>query len=238
MPQSAIAACNWEIVPSGDVFKDNQLTGVSAISSNDAWAVGITATGIENNSDTTMSELWNGRRWHEVAIPNPGGPGTEDDLLGVSAISANDVWAVGDMVLNAGQTLSEHWNGAQWTVAPSPSPSGIDDALDGVAAISANDVWAVGRTQGNPSYQTLIEHWNGSQWSVIPSPNANNNTNWLRSVSVVAANDVWALGFYNMTDSLRLTLIDVGMECDGRSSQARTQAAPLTTLGDSPRCQA
>ena len=42
----------------------------------------------------------------------------------VDALKANNAWAVGVLLLNAGfdgnTTLIEHWNGSAWTVTPSP----------------------------------------------------------------------------------------------------------------------
>ncbi len=45
-------------------------------------------------------------------------------LNGVAAVSANDMWAVGDYESSGSllQTLTEHWNGTVWSVVPSPSP--------------------------------------------------------------------------------------------------------------------
>ena len=117
-------------------------------------------------------------------------------LNAVSAVSASDVWAVGDSA-NFTQTLIEHWNGSQWSVVPSLNPA-FYNALYGITALSTQNAWAVGFS-GSASgvQQTLIEHWNGSQWSVIPSPNPKNSqNNALLSVSVISATDIWAVGYY------------------------------------------
>jgi hypothetical protein len=93
------------------------------------------------------------------------------------------------------QALTEHWNGAQWSVVPSPSPGSTNNELLSVAAISATDVWAVGFTSNNsPNDQTLIEHWNGTQWRVAPSPNPGVSSDHLEGVAAVSATDVWAVG--------------------------------------------
>ena len=64
----------------------------------------------------------------------------------MAAISATDVWAVGEQNLN--QTVTEHWNGTAWSVVPSPSVTagGVQDFLSSVSAIGSSDVWAVGST--------------------------------------------------------------------------------------------
>jgi hypothetical protein len=110
----------------------------------------------------------------------------------LAAVSANDVWAVGQTYAN--QTLIQHWDGTSWSVILSPNPSGVSH-LRGVAAVSATDVWAVGYYKSGP-YRTLIEHWNGTSWSVVPSPNPGASDNTLHGITAVSANDVWAVGAY------------------------------------------
>ena len=52
------------------------------------------------------------RAGNAVTSPNVG---TDINLLlGVTAVSANDVWAVG--AYSPDQTLIERWNGTEWTV--------------------------------------------------------------------------------------------------------------------------
>src|SRR5258706_11223919 len=94
-------------------------------------------------------------------IPSPDGPAGNSLLSGIAIVSSNDVWAVGQDYPGGGQqqTITEHWNGSQWSVVPSPNPS--SNFLVAVAAVSTNDVWAVGRGPNG----TLTEHWDGKQWS-------------------------------------------------------------------------
>ena len=102
-------------------------------------------------------------------VPSPNA-GLALSLRGVTALSASDIWAVGDSLSNRSggrQTLIEHWNGSTWSIVPSPTnPGAVSSELSGVTALSASDVWALGGV-GNG---TLIEHWNGTRWSVVKSP--------------------------------------------------------------------
>jgi len=93
----------------------------------------------------TLIEHWNGSTWSIVPSPNAGDGG---ELKAVAAVSASDVWAVGNS-LGPGngvkKTLVEHWDGSAWSVVPSPSPDMFtDDSLLSVAARSSQEVWAVG----------------------------------------------------------------------------------------------
>jgi hypothetical protein len=129
-------------------------------------------------------------------IPSPNGPRQVNELHAVSALSENNVWAVG-VSYNTERTLSssliEHWNGSRWSVVPSPNPSGTLNILYGVAAVASNDVWAVGYA-ATASSGAVIMHWNGSVWSVVPNPPSSIFMSNLLALAVISANDIWAVG--------------------------------------------
>ena len=128
-------------------------------------------------------------------IPSPNAPGN-NVLTGVAVIADNDIWAVGYSYTSTThfETLTEHWDGARWTIVPSPSPSSISQLL-AVNATATDDVWAVGvQLPGSPlPSETLIEHWDGSQWSVFPSLNPPGSPR-LNAVVALATDDAWAVG--------------------------------------------
>ena len=93
-----------------------------------------------------------GTQWSIVSLPASG------TLHSLSAVSANDVWAVG----NNGLILN--WNGTQWGQVANPARQGA--ALEGVDALSANDVWAINLLG------TVTEQWNGTQWTAVPPASA------------------------------------------------------------------
>ncbi len=179
----------WSIVPgAGPNNYEIELNGIAAVSSNDVWIVGdyYFSRGYQR-----IIWHWNGTQWSSVPSPDPN-PGLSEWLYGVAAISANDVWAVGEYNNgNMDQTLTMHWDGTQWSIIPSPNGAGINH-LYAVTAISTNDVWAVG-AYGFPSVNTLTMHWDGTQWSIVPSP----SMDFLQTVAAVSTNDIWAAGFYN-----------------------------------------
>jgi len=90
---------------------------------------------------------------------SPPSPGSFDNLLrAVTALSACNVWAVGDYANNAGQrlTLAEHWNGTSWAVQSTPNVA-LDpfDYLFGIACTSATGCMAVGEAQSDSGNTTL-----------------------------------------------------------------------------------
>ncbi len=201
-------ACGtWHIVPSPNPEVISVLEGVTALSKQDIWTVGG-HNDFDNTHHLTLAENWNGTKW---SVSPTVDKSTENELLAVSAISANDVWAVGTFQKGnvPGKSLTEHWNGTSWQVIPSPNVSGKENWLAAVSAHATNDVWAVGYTEVNlGNYQTLTEHWNGTKWSIIPSPNVGSVGDILSGVVDVSAKDVWAVGDATVNFSTSQTLIE------------------------------
>ena len=183
----------WRIVASPNGLGDinSQLHSVSAASANDVWAVGATHDG--NFPSRTLIQHWDGAQWSIVPSPSPDDQANE--LRGVTALSANDVWAVGYSFGTQSEsnidTLILHWDGLRWSEVPSPNVLGVANQLLGIAALSTNDIWAVGYAGGTP----LSMHWNGSAWSMVHVPrNGGLSSEWLTAVSGTASNDMWAVG--------------------------------------------
>jgi hypothetical protein len=185
----------WSVVPSPTFVGQGRLLAVTAISVNDAWAVGNYSPGL-GPTQQALIEHWNGTRWSMIPSPHPGlGSG----LSKVEAISANNIWAVGSFTDGSQvQTLIMHWDGSQWSVVKSPNPGKARNELSSVTVVSARDIWAAGSfsnsTQGQIEEETLTLHWDGSQWSVVESPGPGNN-NTLSDVAALSGNDVWAVGY-------------------------------------------
>lgn len=144
-PQAAMDA--WEVVPSPSWKSPtdwNFLNAVSAVG-DQAWAVGSFQRPGDCCVPHALIEHWDGDRWSVVS--NPGAHvSVESPLNGVAAVSATDVWAVGQL---GDQPLVEHWDGDRWSVVPNPevtSPAW----LDAVIAVAEKDIWAVGSMGRRP----------------------------------------------------------------------------------------
>ena len=196
----------WSVVASPTAGTGNVLLGVVAVSTTDVWAVGtfaLTGSGIAQ----TLIEHWDGTSWSVVSSPNASTQTNE--LAGVTAVSASDIWAVGEFVTSGGliQTLIEHWDGTSWSIVSSPNASTQDNLL-AVAAVSTTDVWAVGEfVAASGVEQALIEQWNGTRWSVVSSPSAG-GSNVLSGVAIISANDIWAVGDVVISSLSAHTLIE------------------------------
>ncbi len=190
-------AATWQLshalVPSGDSAASTDLAGVAAVSPTDVWAVGSTSS--TGAAQQTLVERWDGTSWSIVAAPDPGNTGSLGgaQLTAVSAVSADDVWAVGYIgslappsttagapsTAVAAQTLSEHWNGRSWSIVGVPDIAARDgvtplDVLTSVQAVSQDDVWAVGITEWDLDQgvvvQPLVAQWTGAYWTLVDVP--------------------------------------------------------------------
>lgn len=117
---------------------ENYLNAVTVVSAGDLWAVGryVDASNVEQ----TLVLHGDGVSWGVVPSPSPGS--SRNNLNGVAAVSANDVWAVGSYGSFSSQVLYEHWDGATWSVVPPANT--LDGLAAAIAPLSASDIWAVG----------------------------------------------------------------------------------------------
>src|SRR5262249_30883659 len=126
----------WSIVANG-ADCSSKLYAVSGLSSSDVWAVGSYL------SDQTFTIHWNGSVWSVV----PGAPvQTSNELRGIVALGADDVWAAGDRdTYGSNQnTLVTHWDGSQWSAVSSPNPGADINELEGISDAGPGSLWAVG----------------------------------------------------------------------------------------------
>src|SRR5579885_1098423 len=112
----ASALGSWHVVVSPNRTQSNNLYSVAGDSASDIWAVGAAYDSTKGN--LTLTEHWDGSSWSIVPSPNPGTAtacGAQSyagsSLYGVSAISATEAWAVGEICPNGfGKTLIEKWD--------------------------------------------------------------------------------------------------------------------------------
>jgi hypothetical protein len=228
----------WSMVPGASQPKGDgdwaTLSGVTAISSSNVWAVGYRSSGALE----ALIEHWDGNHWS--IVPGARLAGSDSYLSAVTATGPNDVWAIGG---SDGSNVIEHFDGNGWSVVATPQPQG--SILEGITALSPTDVWAVGY-QRNGAHLTLVLHYDGSSWTVVPSPNpstAYNADNELRSVAALAPDDIWAVGMYqNEQTSIHQhrTLIEhwdgtswsiVSSPSPGHSSELNAAAVPTRQTG-------
>ena len=172
----------------------NQLDGVADISPTDAWAVGsfsgttILGPGPEQE---LVIEHWDGTQWSVFPSPPFNNPNVIAELSAITAISANDIWAVGGA---EGGNLFEHWDGTAWT--PTIVSLGGAFASGAASADATNDVWAMGFSGLSSAKATpFVAHFDGATWQSVPSvPFASPISAAFNGVVALAPNNVWAVG--------------------------------------------
>jgi len=141
----------------------------AVFSPHDAWAFGFIGSG----SHAAPYDLrYRGRLWRRLRLP-----ATPD---AVSALSADNMWAVGPSAATAAKpssrqiTLAMHWNGHIWSAVRVPVPvlrpgGGLDAAI---AATGADSLWLAyidfDRNGGFVSNGML--HWDGARWHRLTLP--------------------------------------------------------------------
>jgi hypothetical protein len=136
----------WSVVASPAI--SGELESVTVVSAKNAWAVGFRAAG---GTDATLIEHWNGSKWSVVSSPDVrrvDASSADDQLRGVAAVSAGNVYAVGVAApahSAVEQTLILHWNGHSWAQVSSPNPAGVSgiNDLQGAAA-GGGGCWIAG----------------------------------------------------------------------------------------------
>lgn len=186
---------SWSVVPSPNVpiAPYNYLLSVAAASPNDIWAVGYFYP-TSSVPYQILIEHWDGSRWSIIPGPDPGGPNIYNLLYEATAISSNDVWAVGYYEnTNTIQPITEHWNGSAWFIVPNVN---ITYAyLFGVKASSSNNVIAIGDSWNGTNWQALTEHWNGTSWNSLGSTTVGASlNNAFYEITGLLTNDIWSVG--------------------------------------------
>jgi hypothetical protein len=190
----------WSIVPVpdptppvGGTLASAMLTGVSAVSPTDIWAVGSYSLGGIALTGLTLTMHYDGTAWTVVRSPNiPGGTTFNPERTVLNAVAAaghSDVWAVGNIFTTDGTNAAAkaevmHWDGVAWRFVADAATTNL---LSAVTAASATDVWAVG-VNGT-------EHWNGTAWTAVAIPSGLATSALLSGASAVpGTGEAWAVG--------------------------------------------
>lgn len=163
---------------------NGSLLAVSALSSSDAWAVGIRGSRYPNGFKT-LTQHWDGRHWTRIHAPNPGSPNW---LESVADVSPTDAWAGGFYYSGGWHTMMLHWGGTDWNLVKSPDVGGVDS----FAVINADDIWAAGMNE----YGTggFVQHWDGSSWTLVNTPDPA-YADAFPGITATSDNDAWVVGY-------------------------------------------
>jgi hypothetical protein len=163
----------WRILTTPNPGNSGALGGVACSSASACMATG---DHFVKNSATriiaTLSEHWDGTRWHVQPSPNPAAAALAA-FGDVSCVSPSACMGVGTATDDTGEenfTLAQSWNGTSWTIVNTPSPGSFIDTLNGVSCTAATACMAVGAFDGTANVFTLAERWNGTSWTMLKTP--------------------------------------------------------------------
>lgn len=135
---------SWRVVRTPRTDSDDRLAAITAVSSDDVWAVGST-------DGRPLAMHWDGTQWRRVPTRTAGPNSTFTSV----AVDANGmVWAFGhqDGYDHQGyavwRTLAERYDGTSWTIVPSPDPYDAADSSFAGAGSAGTEAWAVGANRG------------------------------------------------------------------------------------------
>jgi hypothetical protein len=188
----------------------NYLADVTCTSARSCWAAGDYGHP-DGQSDVQLNLVlhWNGRRWSQTRVPNPGrvGPSDLSVLSAVGCTSAKACWGTGTYgsVAEGSYNLSNEvlrWNGRTWRTISVPSPGTPDNGrveseLNALSCASARSCWAVGSASGPAGSGDEALHWNGSTWRTAPVPEpafGSAASDDLAGVSCISGTDCWTVG--------------------------------------------
>jgi len=146
---------SWHLVYQARTARVTSLSGITAPSRTDAWAVGFTTA--KNGTYSPDYVHWNGKRWRPVTIAAAGGfrPWVAEST------SPSDVWFLGALGSNFEALHLEH---GRWRLLPATG----DISSTTIAVLGADNVWMIGFADGcddsTGQCSTQLLHWTGKQW--------------------------------------------------------------------------
>lgn len=191
----------WNLVstaaPPSPLTHETNPADVVSVSSDDAWIVGARTIADPNtprgHPDGVHIEHWDGTRWS--IVDNPLATERDAILISVTALAADNVWAVGQQLDDTGMgvPLVMNWDGTEWRTVEAPVAS-APATLRGISGTGPDDLWAVGG-QTNPETGVAVPlamHWDGTEWRTVEVADVGNAR--LHAVYAAAPDDVWAVG--------------------------------------------
>jgi hypothetical protein len=174
------------------------VSGVAAVSANDAWAVGAAATSTATKV-VSYIEHWTGKSWRRVALPSKVAKVANSQAFLISSVAASsrtNVWVIGEVPAPTGAVRYLHFNGKTWTTGkvPGTTASGTQFAVIATAlAIGKSSVWVLGaklKVSGTTESESpYAAEFNGHSWTTKSVPGSSE----ISAASAVSAGNIWAV---------------------------------------------
>jgi hypothetical protein len=221
-----------------EISLGTELTSVSCTSSTSCVAVGWYRYDYDEEQILPFSAVWDGTTWQLKTVPTPSGA-VFGSLNEISCTSATSCIAVGTYYTEykAGITeyrsLSETWNGTEWTIQSMPKPEDSETTLYwlGLSCLSASNCIAVGsyeKSSDKYRFHALGARWDGSSWTLQSMPaQPEKDELHLEDVSCSTTTTCLAVGFAYRSTPLGYKLRSLGMNWNGAKWSVQ-EMAPVT----------
>lgn len=147
---------------------------VDARTATDAWAAGWAQVplGPDDSASVGLLQHWDGKRWTPAKLPAIGGQGDGWSFDAVTALAADDVWAVGGVYGRSGKRpLLLHYDGTSWTEVAGPDLGNARAGLATLAVGPRGELWAGGKFQTPDGTESgLLLRYAGGTWSRVSLP--------------------------------------------------------------------
>jgi parallel beta-helix repeat protein len=150
---TADGGLTWQLQDVFPAFKGCQVTDISAVDDQTAWAT-LSSGFVIPPQGAILHTTDGGATWVEQTIP----AGLAGGMKGVKGLSRNEAWAVAE----GGTVLHTTDGGATWNIVPNPGVPIID--VNRIDALDSGDVWIADEnaSSGNPSMIHTPDH--GLTW--------------------------------------------------------------------------
>jgi hypothetical protein len=179
----------------------SELTAVHARSATDVWLAGTTPAADRQEGALLMH--WDGKALAVVPVPDAVA-GSPEELTGVLAVSATEVWAVGsacrsDRPIEICASLVWHLTGGAWRREPMPGGAELEEVVEA----SPGDVYVVGYSSDAEQFdRDYVAHWSGGGFTTdlgyngIPPHPQGQPGSALNGAAGDGGGRVWAVGWF------------------------------------------
>jgi photosystem II stability/assembly factor-like uncharacterized protein len=174
----------WTEVPAPSPGKRAFLTDISAVASNDVWAVG-------GRSKIGLILHWDGSEWQRMRLPRRL-RATPADIQAVGALPSGDAWIVGRYAGRGTRALVLKRDGDSWAMHEAPNAHGAEWLFDVDA--TEEDVWTTGYRFVPENAYPYVIHSDGGAWSRVATerPRA---YGYYEGIAAGESGDAWAVGW-------------------------------------------
>jgi hypothetical protein len=202
------------------------ISGVSAASPSDAWAVGSLLTG---KTSSALLLHWNGSGWREIDPPRR----LDSVLYGVT-VSPHGAWAVGSSIDGGKQQpLILRLDASGWHPVPAPSARAAAFLMK-VTAAPDGTAWALGMQAPKQGSQIpgppVLMRWTGSRWMWTRLPLAGAN-HQLVDMATGRDGTTWVVGSTGVLSDHPPSVTDSGPAVVMRWTGARWLVAQVANIG-------